>query len=88
MGSGASKAEALAAISHPDDKADLEKVFNSFDKDKSGALDVREWKAFGKLLWEWDVEQAHKDGTDEGIQVVRSLITPWSGFPEAQTHSR
>lgn len=65
MGSSLSKKEALAIIASPENKEELERLFRDFDKDKNGALDAKEWQAFGKLLWEVDVEQANEAGRQE-----------------------
>lgn len=74
MGNDMSKRDAIALISAPENKEDLEHLFKSFDKDKNGSLDAKEWKAFGKLLWEVDVDEAHAQGQNE-------VRTPRSGPP-------
>ena len=65
MGSGQSKKEALELIASPENKEELEKLFKGFDKDKNGSLDRKEWKEFGKLLYQVDVEQANAAGREE-----------------------
>jgi len=57
MGSGNSK-QVLEVITHPDNEAEVKMVFESFDKDKSGALSTDEWRKFCKYLWQVDVDQA------------------------------
>lgn len=73
MGSSSSKetAEILQNIAHPDNEAELRTIFAKFDKNKSGSLDKAEWAAFGKYLYQADVELSLKDGEKE----VKSMQT-------------
>ena len=59
----------LDLISNPENSTGLEELFNAFDTNKNGALEKDEWLAFGKYLWEVDVQ----DSLDKGEKDVRNL---------------
>ncbi len=55
----------IAAIQHPEAAAELRAIFDKFDKDHSGGLDLQEWRSFGKYLYEADVEKPLEEGGKE-----------------------
>ncbi len=45
-------AQIIAAIQNPETSTQLRSIFEKFDKDHSGGLDLQEWRAFGRYLFQ------------------------------------
>ncbi len=71
---GSDAAQIIAAIQNPETSAELRSIFEKFDKDHSNGLDLQEWRAFGKYLYEADVEKPLEQGEKEVLNFVVSVL--------------
>ncbi len=73
-------AQIIAAIQNPEAVAELRFIFEKFDKDHSGGLDLQEWRAFGKYLYEADVEKPLEQYEKEVQNFSQYFFFLWPDF--------